>query len=94
MGNWSLDGSKIAFYSVRDGNNEIYVMSGDGSNQVNRTNNTANDNAPAWSSDGTKIVFVRNRDGIEQVYVMGADGANVTILTFTSGEEKGPHWGP
>ena len=29
---WSPDGRRIAFYSERDGNAEIYVMSADGSN--------------------------------------------------------------
>ncbi len=46
---WSPDGSKITFASNRDGNNEIYVMDADGSNQVNLTNNVwGNDNAPDW----------------------------------------------
>ena len=39
----------IAFQSDRDGNEEIYVMNADGSNQVNITNNTADDESPSWS---------------------------------------------
>src|SRR5919109_104221 len=35
---WSPDGSKIAFYSERDGNAEIYVMNADGSDQTRLTN--------------------------------------------------------
>src|SRR2546427_6971940 len=45
---------KIAFVSWRDGNNEIYVMNPDGSNQTNLTKNSASDYEPAWSPDGAK----------------------------------------
>jgi TolB protein len=43
------DGTKIAFESDRDGNNEIYVMNADGSNQTRLTNNPADDTEPSWS---------------------------------------------
>jgi hypothetical protein len=45
---WQPDGSKIAFNSHRDGNAEIYVMNADGSDQVNVTNSTAQDEFPDW----------------------------------------------
>ena len=45
----SAPGSRIAFVSDRDGNMEIYGMNADGSNQVNLTNNPAEDRCPAWS---------------------------------------------
>jgi Tol biopolymer transport system component/predicted Ser/Thr protein kinase/flagellar basal body-associated protein FliL len=47
---WSPDGMKIAFVSIRDGNNEIYVMDSDGSNQINVTNHPADDQSPSWLS--------------------------------------------
>ncbi|NRA09710.1 MAG: PD40 domain-containing protein, partial [Myxococcales bacterium] len=47
---WSPDGTQIAFYSVRDGNFEIYVMNAvDGSNQTRLTNDPSDDTSPAWS---------------------------------------------
>ncbi|MBP7791964.1 MAG: PD40 domain-containing protein, partial [Candidatus Goldbacteria bacterium] len=48
---WSPDGSKIAFESYRDGNREIYVMDANGSNQVNLTNNIADDGILLMISD-------------------------------------------
>src|SRR2546426_2296141 len=73
---------KIAFVSWRDGNNEIYVMNPDGSNQTNLTKNSASDYEPAWSPDGAKIAFVSNRNGKMQLFVMNADGSNPVQLTF------------
>jgi dipeptidyl aminopeptidase/acylaminoacyl peptidase len=67
---------KIAFISDRDGNNEIYVMNPDGSDQTRLTNNNYDDGAPAWSPDGTKIASNTNRDGNHEIYTMNADGSD------------------
>lgn len=40
--------SCIAFISGRDGNDEIYVMDSDGSEQTRLTNNPASDGSPTW----------------------------------------------
>ena len=45
---WSPDSSRIAFFSRRDGNAEIYVMDIDGGNPQNLTNNPHADASPAW----------------------------------------------
>jgi len=44
-----IDGKKIAFLSLRDRNDEIYVMNDDGSNQRRLTNNRFDDIDPFWS---------------------------------------------
>ncbi len=54
---FSPDGLKIVFVSDRDGNNEIYIMNADGTDQTNLTCNTRWDDAPQFSPDGKKIVF-------------------------------------
>ena len=40
---------KIAFFSGRDGNYEIYVMNADGTGQTRLTDNPAGDATGAWS---------------------------------------------
>ena len=54
----SLDGTKIAFYSDRDGNFEIPVMGADGSDQTRLTD------SPDW--DGNFEIYVMNADGSNQ----------------------------
>ncbi len=91
---WSPDGTKIAFHSDRDGNDELYVMSADGSGVTRLTNNAAVDGVPAWSPDGTKIAFVSSRDGRNEIYVMNPDGSGVTRLSSEEEEEQQPSWSP
>jgi TolB protein len=79
---FSPDGRQIAFSSVRDGNNEIYVINEDGSNLRRLTNHPAADITPTWSPSGDRIAFTSDRTGSPQIYVMGADGSNVERITF------------
>lgn len=45
---WSPDLSKLVFVSDQDGDNEIYMIDPDGSNQVQLTNNNVSDFGPRW----------------------------------------------
>jgi uncharacterized repeat protein (TIGR01451 family) len=86
--------SRIAFDSTRDGNNEIYVMNADGTNQTRLTNNTANDARASFSPDGNKIAFGSNRDGNYEIYVMNADGTGQTRLTSDPADDYIPNFSP
>jgi len=79
----SSDGTRIAFYSDRDGTFEIYVMNADGGGQTRLTNNPASDDSPSWSPDGTRIAFYPDRDGNGQ-----------TNLTNNPAGDQNPSWGP
>jgi Tol biopolymer transport system component/peroxiredoxin len=83
---------EIAFASRRDGNAEIYVMSTNGSEQINLTKNRAHDSRPSWSPDGTKIAFVSNRDRNYEIYVMDLDGSEQRRLTNNSAVDEYPCW--
>lgn len=90
-------GEGILFSSNRDGNYEIYVMNGDGSQQTNLTMEFDDDIQASWSPDGTRIVFVSNRSpfitAAYQIYVMDADGNDPVALTDNSGSKE-PDWSP
>jgi len=86
----------IAFDSDRDGNREVYTMNPDGSNQVNLTQNPADDFEPVWSPDGTHIAFVSNRptdDGGQYIYTMQADGTDVVQISKENDSQM-PNWSP
>ena len=89
--------TKIAFTSTRDGNSEIYVMDGDGSNQRRVTVNPSGDRDPAWSPDGKKIAIVSNRNNVnkdhKQIWVIDADGKNPIRLTDGLVDSY-PDWSP
>jgi Tol biopolymer transport system component len=86
---------QIAFYSDRDGNQEIYVMNAaDGSNQTRLTFSPGNDSDSSWSPDGTKIAFESDRDGNANIYVMNADGSGLTRLTDALADDSNPSWSP
>jgi Tol biopolymer transport system component len=49
-------GTKIAFVTNRDGNNEIYTMNPDGTGKTRVTNNTALDSEPSWQPTSVKLL--------------------------------------
>ena len=86
---------KIVFYSMRDGNSEIYTMNSDGTNLTRLTFNQSRDNSPVWSPNGRQIAFHSYRTGNAEVYVMDADGSNSRNLTLNPAASDGyPYWSP
>ena len=89
---WSPDGTRIAFVSGRDGDDEIFVMNADGTQVRQLTDNDAVDGRPAWSPDGTRIAFSSpsSSGNYLEIFVMNADGTDV----YSTGQEGGsPSWG-
>ena len=92
---------KISFTSTRDGDNEIYTMNADGTDQVRLTNNAAQDTDSAYSPDGTRIAFASTRDGNSEIYVMDAvdrngdgNGDDLRRVTNSATTESQPVFSP
>ncbi len=84
---FSWDGSKIAFTSNRDGNNQIYILDLSTSVQTRLTNNNFDDHHPSFMLDG-RILFTSNRSGNNELYVMdAAPGAAATNLTNNGADD-------
>lgn len=94
---WSPDSRRIAFGSLRSGNDDIWVVNVDGTGLKNLTDDSsAADFHPRWSPDGTQIAIVSTRSGGDKdVWVMQSDGANPINLTYDNdGHDTSPTWSP
>ena len=91
------DGRSIALQHRLDANAEICLISVDGGEVRNLTQNPARDILPSWSPDGTRIAFASNRDGnydVFALYVMNADGSNPHRLYYSNAISTFPSWSP
>ena len=78
----SPDGSKVVFFSGREGSSAIYVVNSDGSG-LKRITDLKGDTSPRWSPDGAHVAFARGGS----LLVMNADGSDVhTIMEAQSGD--------
>lgn len=82
---WTTDG-KIIYASQTSGNDDLWIMSQDGSNQRQLTANARMNAQPAVSQDGRYFVFTSDRAGTSNIWRMDADGSNSKQLTSGSGE--------
>jgi Tol biopolymer transport system component len=93
---WSPDGKRIAFRSDRRGNDEVFVMNADGTEQRDLTRSPASDYSPAWSPDGQTIAFATDRADPtgNDVWLMDSDGSNPRPLVEQTGIDEYPTWSP
>lgn len=82
----------IALNSDRSGNEEIYIMDGNGIRQL--THNTVIDYWPSWSPDGELIAFSSVRSGNRDIYVIELDGLNINRITHKAATDREPAWSP
>lgn len=76
------------------GDQEIYLLSGEGKIIKQLTNNEGIDVSPTWSPDGKQMAFVSRRAGSPQIYIKSMDTGNVRRLTFQGNYNTQPSWSP
>ncbi len=68
---------------------ELFAANVDGSNVVQVTRTSVDEDFPAVSPDGSRIAYVSNHD---EIYVINADGSGNTRLTDIGGMDAFPAW--
>jgi len=91
---WSPDGQKVAYYSNRTGNDDIWVTSLDSGEDLQLTTDAASDRRPNWSPDGDWVAFDSDRAGNRDIWIMRADGSELKQLTSSSREDLFASWSP
>src|SRR3954470_5984004 len=98
---WSPDGRRIAFKSRRNGNNELFVMNADGSEETRLTNSfRVSEGQPFWSPDGRRLLYRKTPDNpIVQdadIWQIDVDPAspNPRPVLERPGDERYPSYSP
>jgi Tol biopolymer transport system component len=101
VGHLIVEGSgapgSVAFFSARDGNNEVYVMDQDGGQPRRITENPFSDTDPDISTNGQDIVFTSNRAGNNDIFIVdsaGGDPENLTEIPLKAFNDGWARWSP
>jgi Tol biopolymer transport system component len=91
---FSPDGTRIVFESLRSGTQELWVADGDGRNDRQLTSfNGRVGGTPAWSPDGQSIAFdLRTDNGRGDIYVISLRGGAPRQITNDPGDDLVPSW--
>ncbi len=89
---YSPDGKRIAFASLRSGLQGVWISNGDGSNLVQISNPAQPSGSPRWSPDGNRIAFDSLSGNRWEIYVADvAERKPRKLITNISGLIR-PHW--
>lgn len=95
---WSPDGRKLAFFSYRDGNYDLYTIDPDGANMAHVTSGLADDREPAWSPDGKTLAFSSDRAGSGpagyNIWTVELATGKLQQITADNNEDRLPAWSP
>ncbi len=76
------------------GDQEIYLLTGNGKIIKKITDNWGIDISPVFSPDGKKVAFVSKRGGTPQIYMKDMATGTVRRLTFEGNYNTSPDWSP
>ena len=96
---FSPDGTRIAFFSDRAGNNDIYVRSLSSRYLQTITTSPYSDTDPTWGPDAQALTFVSTRSGATEFWAHNLIGmtpgpTKPVQLTFDKQQKSHPSWAP
>jgi serine/threonine protein kinase len=90
---YSPDGKRIAFISLRSGYAEIWVCNADGSHAVPITSKSdPSVGDPFWAPDGNFLAFNAAPEGRYQIFKMPSTGGALIRMTHGAGMAVRPSW--
>ncbi|MDH4184222.1 MAG: Tol-Pal system beta propeller repeat protein TolB, partial [Nitrospinota bacterium] len=93
-GDWSPDGTRVAFALSKQGNTDIYIVNADGRGLTRLTSERSAELNPSWSPDGQKLAFTSDMGGTPQIYIMNSDGTGRERFSYTGRYCDGAAWSP
>jgi len=91
---WVPDKFELAATLSFSGDQEIYLLTGEGKIIKRLTNMRGSDVSPTWSPDGKKLAFVSNRSGDPQIYIKDLVTDKTKRLTYEGNYNTQPSWSP
>jgi Tol biopolymer transport system component len=88
----SPDGSHIAFVSSRGGDEDLFVISADGTGEAQLTHTPEEEGGVGWTADGKQIVFSVFASDASHLYSIDPDGKNRREIGHVPG--RGPVLSP
>jgi eukaryotic-like serine/threonine-protein kinase len=91
----SPDGTRYVVWLSRRTQDDVAIVSRDGTQWRDLTSDKFFDRYPRWSPDGKRIAFTSDRSGRYEIWVQDADATNLRQVTFDSnGDTTFPLWSP
>lgn len=87
---WSPDGAKIAYSSVRTGDNQLYVASATAGNPYRVTFVEGDVYTPTWSPDSRTLAYVSNAGSRYSLWTIPAVGGTPSEVKVTSLKHRQP----
>lgn len=90
----SPDGRRIVFIRLIEGWEQLFVMSADGSDEIQLTRDEAHHEDPTWSPDGLKIAFVLIQGETKTIVTINPDGSGIEVVSPPHQRAIHPSWTP
>jgi Tol biopolymer transport system component/tRNA A-37 threonylcarbamoyl transferase component Bud32 len=89
---FSPDGKRIVFNSMRSGQSEIWICNSAGKNAMQLTFLDSYSGSPRWSPDGKNIAFDSRPEASSDIYIVAAQGGTPKQMTTEPSNDVIPFW--
>jgi|GEM_PF-2044033 len=76
----SPDGRFIAYFNGGERQEDLFIISSDGTGRRRITNDAAKDRGPKWLGDGDRLSFYSDRNGKHRAWTIDTDGGGLELL--------------